>query len=109
MKRLVLGALLAMIGPASAEEGRPLSMEIIDRVIERQDRAVQACKRSARRDTLAVQLHIEIDAAGKVAVVQPIDKANAESQCLARVARRLSFPATGVTTRVNYPFMLLRR
>ena len=52
MKRLLLGAFVAMIGLASAEEGRPLSMETIDRVIERQDRAVQACRKGARRDTL---------------------------------------------------------
>jgi hypothetical protein len=109
MKRLLLGALLAMTGLASAEEGRPLTMETIDRVIERQDRAVQQCRRSGRRDTLAVQLRLEIDAGGQVTLVQPVDKASVESQCLGRVARRLHFPATGVTTRVDYPFMLLRR
>ena len=106
----ILGALLLLGGVAVAEEGRPLSMETVDRVIEQHDRAVQSChKGGARGGTLAVQLMLEIDAGGAVTLAQPVDKPSAEAQCLSRVARRLKFPSTGVTTRLAYPFMLLRR
>jgi hypothetical protein len=107
----IIGAWLMLAGGlAAAEEGRPLSMETVDRVIEKSDRVVQTCHRGAgRRGTLAVQMMLEIDAAGNVIVVEPVDKPSAESQCLARVARRLKFPSTGVTTKIAYPFMLLRR
>src|SRR2546423_13341381 len=106
----MLGALLLMGGMALAEEGRPLSMETVDRVIEQHAHAVQACHHGGgRRGTRAVQLVIEIDAGGNVIVAQPADKPTPEAQCLARVARRLKFPSTGVTTRLAYPFMLLTR
>ncbi len=106
----ILGAFLLMSGLALAEEGRPLSMETVDRVIEQHDRLVQSCHRGGgKRGTLAVQLVLEIDAEGNVTVAQPVDKASPETQCLARVARRLKFPSTGVTTKIAYPFMLLTR
>ena len=106
----ILGALLMMGGLALAEEGRPLSMETVDRVIEQHDRAIQACHHGGgHRGTLAVQLVLEIDAAGIVTLAQPVDKPSAETQCLTRLARRLKFPATGVTTKIAYPFMLLTR
>jgi hypothetical protein len=106
----ILGALLMMGGLATAEEGRPLSMETVDHVMEQHDRAIQACHRGgARRGTLAVQLVIEIDAAGNVIVAEPADKPTPEAACLAKVTRRLKFPSTGVNTRLAYPFMLLTR
>jgi len=84
-------------------------METIDQVIEQHDRAVQSCHRgSGRRNILAVQLVLDIDAAGVVVSASPVDKPSSESQCLARLAKRLHFPATGVMTRIAYPFMLRR-
>jgi hypothetical protein len=102
----IVGALLVS-GLALAEEGRPLSMETVDHVIEQHDRAVQACHR--KKGTLSVQVMLEIDAAGSVTQAEPIDDPGAEAQCLSKVARRLKFPSTGVTTKIAYPFMLLRR
>ncbi len=107
MKRTLLGlAATFACGTALAEEGRPLRMEVIDQVIERSDRAVQSCGRGSGHDLLAVQLMLEIDAAGLVVAAAPVDKATSTTQCLARVARRLHFPATGVSTKIAYPFML---
>jgi hypothetical protein len=108
MQRLMLVALLGFGGAALAEEGRPLSMETVDHVIEQHDRAVQGCHRgSNRHDTLAVQLILDIDPSGAVANVAPADKSTTESQCLARLAKKLHFPATGVETKIAYPFMLM--
>ena len=101
-------ALFGLCSVAAAEEGR-LRMEAIDQVIEKSDHAVQSCHRTSRRDTRAVLLRLEIDAAGAVVAAQPVDKPSGEAACLQRVARHLHFPATGVTTRVEYPFMLLPR
>ena len=110
MKRLLIASFsLARLieGAAGAEEGRPLKMETIDHVIEQHDHAVQACHRSgSRHDTMAVQMMLDIDAAGAVSAAQPVDKTTSEAQCLARVAKKLHFPATGVETKIAYPFML---
>ena len=108
MKRLMLIAFLGLGGAALAEEGRPLSMETIDHVIEQHDRAVQSCHHgSNRHDTLAVQLLLDIDPAGAVSSALPADKSTSEAQCLARLAKKFHFPATGVETRIAYPFMLM--
>ena len=101
--------MLLVSGWALAEEGRPLSMETVDHVIEQHDRAVQACGRGGKKGMQAVQLMLEIDAAGNVTVAQPVEEPSAEAQCLSKLARRLKFPSTGVTTKLAYPFMLLRR
>ena len=100
-------AVLALAGTAFAEEGRPLKMETIDEVIERADRSVQACHGGARRATLAVLMQLEIDAEGHVVAADPVHRGSPQASCLQRVARRLRFPSTGVTTRVEYPFMFV--
>jgi len=103
----LLSFLMFFASAAVAEEGRPLSMETIDHVIEQHDRGVQACHRGgSKRDTVAVSMLLEIDAAGAVTTAQP-EKATPEAQCLAKLAKKLHFPSTGVVTKVEYPFMLL--
>lgn len=95
---------------------KPVSMEEVDRVIEANDRAVQSCNRNARRlETLAVLMIMTIDAEGKVTEVQAAPesedkgKAPAEAACLVKLAKKLKFSATGTTTRVSYPFMIVSR
>jgi hypothetical protein len=95
---------------------KPVSMEDVDKVVEANDKAVQACNRNSRRlDTLAVLMTLTIDADGKVsaadAVAQDQDggKIPAEAACLARVAKKLKFPASGTISRVSYPFMIVSR
>jgi hypothetical protein len=107
MKRLLVAgfALCAISAVAAAEETRPLKMEVVDRVIEQNDRAVQACGRGGRHDTLAVLVRLEIDAEGRVQSAAPTN-ASAVAACLARVARRLHFPSSGMVSKVDYPFML---
>ena len=93
-----------------------MSLEDVDKVVEASDRAVQACNRNGRRlDTLAVLMTLTIDADGKVSAVEaaPQDqdngKAPAEAACLARLAKKLKFPASGTTSHVQYPFMIVSR
>ena len=97
----------ALSGVAAADELRPLKLEVVDQVIEQSDRAVQACGTRARvHDTLAVIMRLEIDGSGRVLSAEPSGKASAETTCLARVAKRLKFPATGLPSHVEYPFLL---
>lgn len=125
----VLGAVmgLSLLGfgvaafaePLAPAEGRPLPLEVVDRVIEQNDRLVQSCGRGGHRDTLAVVLHLDIDGDGRVVAAERgdphVDSAkpgtdkSAVAGCLARVARRIKFPATGVLSHVEYPFMLAPR
>ena len=93
---------------------RPVSLETVDQVVEASDRAVQSCNKNARRaDTLAVLMHLTISADGKVTAVEAValdadaGKAPSEAACLARVAKKLKFPATGTISHVHYPFMLV--
>jgi hypothetical protein len=93
---------------------KPVSMAEVDAVIEQSDRAVQSCSKNARRlDTLAVMMAITIDGDGKVSEVVPApeggDKVPPEAACLAKLTRKLKFPATGTTTHVEYPFMIVSR
>jgi hypothetical protein len=95
---------------------KPVSMEDVDKVVEASDRAVQACNRNARRlDTLAVLMTLTIEADGKVSAVDAAPqaedngKAPPEAACLARVAKKLKFPASGTTSHVQYPFMIVSR
>jgi hypothetical protein len=95
---------------------KPVSMVDVDRVVEANDRSVQGCNRNGRRvDTLAVLMTMTIDADGKVSEVDAAHesadngKAPAEAACLARVAKKLKFPATGTVTHVQYPFMIVSR
>lgn len=94
---------------------KPVSMEQVDQVIEASDHAVQSCSKNARRlDTLAVLLSITIDADGKVSEAVPAaDGENAkvppEAACLVKLTKKLKFPATGTTTHVEYPFMIVSR
>jgi hypothetical protein len=93
---------------------KPVSLETVDKVVEASDRAVQSCNKNAHRaDTLAVLMHITIAADGNVSKVEAVpsdsDAGNAtrEASCLARVAKKLKFPATGAESHVHYPFMLV--
>jgi hypothetical protein len=109
---LSIAAAATLTAPAlaGAHEVRPLTLEAVDQVVESHDREVQACGRRTGRDTLAVLMRIEIGPDGRVARVQPsATGAQAESRCLERVAKRLQFPATGVSSHVEYPFMLVPR
>jgi hypothetical protein len=109
MRRLIVAAAFAACGLAStARADGPLKLEKIDEVVEQHDRLVQSCHRGAgRKNTLAVLMHFEIDPAGEVLWARPVDNNSAEAQCLARVTKKLHFPAAGVATRVAYPFMLM--
>jgi hypothetical protein len=105
-----LVAVLALVGcgVAAADEIRPLKLEAVDAVIEKNDRAVQACQKGARRDPHAVILKMEIDAEGAVTfVAAAMPKPDAEAQCLSKLAKRLKFPSTGTHSHVEYPFMLM--
>src|SRR5947209_2657882 len=123
VRRLVLIASMLVCQIGLAEEAelpfkllaatKPVSMEDVDKVVEANDRAVQACNRNARRlDTLAVLVTMTITPDGKVSTVEaaPQDqdngKAPAEAACLARVAKKLKFPAAGTTSTVQFPFMI---
>jgi hypothetical protein len=95
---------------------KPVSMEDVDKVVEANDKAVQACNRNSRRlDTLAVLMTLTIDGDGKVSAAEaaPQDqdggKVPAEAACLARVAKKLKFPAAGTVSHVSYPFMIVSR
>jgi hypothetical protein len=91
-------------------------MEDVDRIVEASDRLVQGCNRNGRRvDTLAVLMTMTIEADGKVSAVDASPessdngKAPAEAACLAKIAKKLKFPATGTITHVSYPFMIVSR
>ncbi len=93
---------------------KPVSMEQVDQIIEASDRQVQACSKSSRRlDTLAVLMAITIDGDGKVSEVAPAaeegEKVPPEAACLAKLTKKLKFPATGTVTHVQYPFMIVSR
>ena len=94
---------------------KPVSMEQVDQVIEASDRAVQSCSKNARRlDTLAVLMAITIDGEGKVTEAVPAAdgdsaKVPPEAACLVKLTKKLKFPATGTTTHVEYPFMIVSR
>ena len=127
MRRWMLIASMLLCRVALADDGaeppfkllasvKPVSMEAVDQVVEANDRAVQACNRNPRRaDTLAVLMTLTIDGDGKVSAVEAVPqdqdngKAPAEAACLARVAKKMKFPAAGVPSKVAYPFMLLSR
>ena len=101
--------------PLEQETARPLKLEVVDQVVEANDHAVQACNRNAHRlDTLAVMMSLTIDGDGRVTEAAGVPVAeNAklppEAACLARVARRFKFPATGTVSHVAYPFMIVSR
>jgi hypothetical protein len=93
---------------------KPVSLEAVDKVVEASDKAVQSCNKNVHRaDTLAVLMHITIAADGNVSKVEAVPsdsddgKASHEASCLARVAKKLKFPATGAESHVHYPFMLV--
>ena len=93
---------------------KPVSMEAVDKVIEANDRAVQSCNRNSHRaDTLAVLMTLTIEPDGKVSSVEALPenqeggKVPAEAACLARVAKRLKFPAAGTVSHIAYPFMIV--
>jgi hypothetical protein len=99
-------------GAVSAyEPPRPLSMGVIDNVIESHDRAVQSCSRSFRGpDARAILLSLEIGTDGTVLTAHPRgQKASSEGQCLAKVARRMKFPRAEAGSKLEYPFVLVPR
>lgn len=121
---LIASMLVCQLGLAEEAElpfkllaaSKPVSMEDVDKVVEANDRAVQACNRNAHRlDTLAVLVTLTIAPDGKVSAVDAAPqsedngKAPAEAACLARVAKKLKFPASGTSSTVQYPFMILSR
>jgi len=106
---LAIGVIAGLCGSAAAEEVRPLTLEQVEQVVEKSDRAVQACARG-RHDTMAVLLRLEIEADGRVSSVQPTqDKPPAETGCVVRVAKKLRFPESGTHSRIDYPFMLMSK
>ena len=108
MKRTLSVAMFSMLSRAGlgrADEVRPLKLEAVDQVIEKSDRAIQSCGHG-HRDTHAVLMRLDIDPDGRVINAAVTGKANAESACIARVARKLHFPSTGTDSHVEYPFML---
>jgi hypothetical protein len=94
---------------------KPVTMEDVDKVVEASDKAVQNCNRKSKRaETLAVMMNMTIDGDGNVTEVEaaPEDdgaKAPPEAVCLAKVAKKLKFPATGTVSHVSYPFMIVGR
>src|SRR5262245_27441868 len=93
---------------------KPVSMEDVDKGVEASDKAVQGCNRKYKRvDTLAVLMSMTIDGDGNVTEVDASPessdggKAPAEAACLAKVAKKLKFPATGTVSHVQYPFMIV--
>lgn len=90
-------------------DGRPLKLETFDSIVERNDRSVQACgKTLGRGGTRAVTLRIVIDERGQVTGADPTS-ASREGECLSKVVRTMHFPATGVVSKLEYPFLLLPR
>jgi hypothetical protein len=98
-------SMLSLAGLGRADEVRPLKLEAVDSVIEKSDRAIQSCGKG-HRDTHAVLMRLDIDPDGRVINAAVTGKASPESACVARVARKLHFPATGTDSHVEYPFML---
>ena len=94
---------------AKAEDARPLRLETVDQVVERNDRTVQACgKTLVRGGTRAVTLRLTIDERGQVTGADAMAKEpSREAECLTRAVRTLHFPATGVVSKLEYPFLLL--
>lgn len=110
---LVCSGGVAVADGAKPGEPRPLKLEVIDQVIEANDRAVQSCNKGGRADTRAVLMQLTIDAEGKVSAVDPVlnagDRLAPEASCLTRLSKRLRFPATGTISQVQYPFMIMPR
>jgi hypothetical protein len=105
---MAVAVLMGLTGTAVADDVRPLKLEAVDHVVEKHDRAVQACAKGGHRDTKAVLMHLEIDAEGHVlTAASSADKAPAEASCLARLVRRMKFPATGTVSHVEFPFLLV--
>ncbi len=109
---LCLFVALGSVGWAAvghAEDARPLRLETVDQVVERNERTVQACgKTLGRGGTRAVTLRLTIDERGAVTSADPTAKEpSREAECLTRAVRTLRFPATGVVSRLEYPFLLL--
>ena len=102
---VVMFSMLSLAGLGRADEVRPLKLEAVDQVIEKSDRAIQSCGHG-HRDTHAVLMRLDIDSDGRVINAAVTGKMNAEAACVARVARKLHFPATGTDSHVEYPFML---
>lgn len=94
---LTMAAFLGAMGAARADV-ETLSMRAVDEVVERHDRAVQACGRGVghRGDTVAVMVTLTVGADGRVADAQA-GKHDRVGACLERVARKMVFPATGTT------------
>lgn len=107
---MAVGALLsARVG--RTDEIRPLKLETVDQIVESHERHVQACGRTlGRGGTRAVTLKLTIDEQGQVTSADSAEKSpSKEASCLSRVVRSLRFPATGVVSRLEYPFLLLPR
>jgi len=107
MKRVLFVVATMLSSVAAADTSSALQLKTVDEVVERNDRAVQACGRSLghHADTVAVLVTLQIDSDGHVAEASAANR-SCESRCLERVAKRMTFPATGMPTRVAFPFLL---
>ena len=112
-----LAALTIALGLAASsvalgyEPPRPLQMSVIDNVIESHDRAVQSCGRHFRGpDARAILVSLEISPEGTVLTASPrAQKHSSEAQCLAKVARKMRFPRSEASSKLEYPFVLVPR
>jgi hypothetical protein len=105
---IAVAALMGMTSTAIAEDLRPLKLEAVDQVVEKHDRAVQACARGGHKDTKAILLHLEISPDGHVlTAASSSEKAPAEAACLSRLVRKMKFPSTGTVSHVEFPFLLV--
>ena len=102
----ILILVAATLAPALAHADESLSLLTVDRVVEQHDRAIQACGHGRRGDTLAVVVRMTIDEYGRVTEAAA-PTASPEGQCLAKLARKLSFPRSSMQTRLAYPFLLM--
>lgn len=91
---------------ARAEDG--LSMEVVNRVVEQNDHAVQACGRALPRhaDELAILVALTIDADGHVADAASTTRSRAAT-CVEKVALKMVFPAPGSVHHLQFPFVIV--
>jgi hypothetical protein len=110
--RCAIAAMILALSSSVAlakEPPRPLSMEAVDAVIEQHDRAVQRCGHGAGHgEARAIFVQLHIDGAGAVVEARPRGKSSAEAACISNVVRKMKFPAAGTSSRLDFPFMLIR-
>ena len=79
---------------------------VIDKVVAKHDKRVQACgTKKKAAEAYPVFVHLEIEGNGQVSQAKPA-KHNKEAMCVAGVAKKLHFPATGTQSTIEFPFMM---